>query len=622
MKRTSIKIVGEQGMGLVSVGAIVTKALKRMGFYVHTDREYMSLIKGGHSAYQVDFDDENLNCLSSDIDVVMALDAIGLQNYTHTVKEGGTVVHGFERHKALRDLKKTAEERKVKILYMPSRQLSYDHGGNALMANMVVLGMLWKVLGFDLDKLREEVEHRFSKKPDLLKIDLELIEVGYAAEGLEIEPMELPRPGSVPDKLLVSGTPALGMGVYHAGVRCYFGYPMTPATGLLTYLAAKAHETGMVVRQIEDEISVAQMTLGAMHMGTRALCGTSGGGFDLMTETVSLAGITEIPLVIIIAQRPGPATGLPTWTCDADLNLAIHGGHGEFPRIVVAVSDPVSCFELIQHAFNYAEEWQVPVIVLTSRTVNDSETMVDKFEQEKIEIKRGLVTGNSELGKLVSTDRFEITDSGVSKRWIPGSSEAVYFANGDEHKEDGSLTEEAEPASAMIMKRNKKMTGILEALPEPLLFGPKTADVSVVGWGSVKGVMLDAMKELSGAPSDPSVATPKGLRSTSPPFDSATLRSGQALERGEKNGDEKSISVNYLHFEYVWPIRTERLKRFFEENEKVCMVELNLGSQLGKMIEGELRVDFFDKLLKWDGRPYFLEEVVSFMREIYGRKVG
>jgi len=597
MKRTTLKIAGESGMGLVSVGTILIKTLKDLGFYINMDREYPSLIKGGHSNLQIDFDDEPLHCLSTTIDVVMALDKAGLEAYVKTIREGGILVHGYERRELLQELEEDAAKRNVKLIYLPARQIAYSFGGNELMVNMVLLGMMWRVLGFDLDPLENSVKEQFADKPKLLAIDLKCVKAGYEGEfegevkksvgaakehvkyEIDFPNLQVPLPAEKPETILVDGNLSVALGAIQCGVRAYYAYPMSPSSSILTHLANFANETGMLVKQAEDEITSVQMAIGSMHMGTRAMCGTSGGGYDLMTESVSLAGMIECPLVVVLAQRPGPATGLPTWTGQGDLNLAVYSAHGEFARIVMAVSDPTSCYELIQHAMNYAEEYQVPVIFLTEKVICETQMTVPHFEHAKIPIKRGLVTGD-DIEQLTHSDRFKITDDGISKRWVPGTTKTFYFANGDEHKEDGSLTEEADEAAAMYAKRMRKLQTIEDALPEPEIYGAAAgAQISFVGWGSTKGTMIDVIKEC------------------------------------EKLG----IQVNYLHYEYVYPLKVDRLKTFIEENDNVCLIEGNYLGQLGELIKAKLQehgvlFNFAERFLKYDGRPFFLEETIEFVK--------
>lgn len=564
-------------MGLLSVGNIISKTLKGMGFYVNSDREYPSLIKGGHSYVQIDFSQDPIHSLSTQVDVGIALDRAGLLESLNVVKEGGTLVHGFERHHLISDLEKRAKKRKIQLMYLPARQIAYSLGGNEIMVNMVLLGLLWRVLGFELNGLEKEITRQFASKPKLLEIDLKCVKAGYNKEGVfPVETLHCNVPtGKTPKTILVNGNLAIALGALHAGVRAYYAYPMSPASSILTYMSEFANEAGILVKQAEDEITAAQMALGSMFMGTRAMTATSGGGFDLMTETVSLAGMTETPLIIVIAQRPGPATGLPTWTAQADLNMAIHSGHGEFARVVVAVSDPLSCFELTQHALNLAEEFQVPVILLTEKTIAETQVTVPMFEQGKIRIRRGLVTGHEALKNLKPSDRFKLTESGLSKRWIPGSSHVHYYGNGDEHNEDGTLTEEAEPCKAMYAKRMRKLTLIEESLPDAEILGlEKKADISFIGWGSSKNAILDTINNL----------------------------------------EDKGIKVNYLHYSYVWPLKVDKVKAFFKNNKNVHLIEGNYQGQLGDMIEAKTGLKFKGRLLKYNGRPFYVEDVMQYIK--------
>jgi 2-oxoglutarate ferredoxin oxidoreductase subunit alpha len=576
MERTSIKISGQSGKGLLSSGMIITRALRDMGFHLTSEREYPSLIEGGHSNVQIDFGTKKINSLTEEVDVVVALDRSGLLTHIDNIKKGGILIHGYERHEMIPELKKRAKKRNIKVLYLPGREIAKKQGGSVLMVNMVLLGLLWKVLGFNPDELEGEVKQQFASKPKLLKIDLKCIDAGYKAEQIDKVPqLKIKQPKKKPDTILIDGTRAISLGAVQAGVRNYYMYPMSPTSGILSYLAEKYHDTGMLVKQAEDEITAVQMTIGSMHAGSRALVATSGGGYDLMTESISLSGLTETPLVVIIGQRPGPATGLPTWTSQGDLNLAINAGHGEFPRVVIACSDPTSSYELIQHAFNIAEEYQSTVIVLTSKSVLETFQTVDTFKQGKIPIKRGLVTKKSELEKLKSEDRYKITKSGVSKRWIPGSCKAYYYANGDEHWVDGKITEDSKPVSEMYEKRMRKEITIKKSLPDPVIYGPKKdADISFIGWGGTKNVMLDIIEY-------------------------------------EKEND---IKVNYLHFDYIWPLRDKVLNKFFVDNKNVCLIEGNYRGQLGDLVEKATCKKFKGKLLKYDGRPFFFEEVHKYVK--------
>lgn len=569
MSRVRLKIVGQSGAGLLSVGEIVTKSLSAMGFDVVADREYPSLIKGGHSCFSIDFSVEDIFALDGGVDVMMAIDKQSLEAYYGDLKDGGVLVHGYERTFGIKNILEELEGRDVKVVYLPGRQTALSVGGNVLMQNIVLTGMLWKVLGLPYEYVKAAVEKKFASKPKLLALDLKCLEAGY--EGVE-KMIEVEVPTKKHNKILIDGNHAIALSAVHCGVRAFYAYPMSPASSILTHLAKMADKTGMLVKQAEDEMTAVQMAIGSMYMGTRSFTATSGGGFDLMTESVSLAGIVENPLVIVVAQRPGPGTGLPTWTMQGDLNLAMYSAHGEFPRVVIGVSEPSDCFELTQQAFNLAEVYQVPVILLTEKVIAESKYTVEKFEQGKIKIERGLVEGK-DLKNLKCEDRYRVDCDGVSKRWVPGSSEAYYFANGDEHWESGELNEDADKAAAMQEKRMKKVKLIEAALPEPVMYGEKDADISFIGWGSSKNVMNDVIMEAA----------------------------------------KEGVKVNYLHYSYVMPFKAEAAVKFFEDNKKVCLIENNFTGQFGDLVEAKTSKKFEERLLKYDGRPFFTQDVLKFI---------
>ncbi len=371
---------------------------------------------------------------------------------------------------------------------------------------------------------------------------------------------------------MLTGSQAMGLGVVHAGCRLYAGYPMTPSSPLLTYIAEIQNETGMAIKQAEDEITAIQFVSGAMHMGTRAMTGTSGGGFDLMTETLSLNGIIENPCVVLLAQRPGPATGLPTWTAQGDLMLAIYGGHGEFARCVISVSDSDDSFALMNEAFNIAEQYQTPVIVMTDKHIAEGIYTQAPYKG-KAQIKRGrLVTKPAELRKLKSSDRYDPTaKDGISARWLPGNEAATYVAQGDEHRADGSVDEGAANAVAQMDKRLKKMVAMKKSLPEPELIGHSSPDLLVIGWGSTKSAIEDVL--------------------------------------GSESLKKKKIG--YLHYRYLWPMKTDRLTKLMKKAKKVVLIEGNATAQLGMLIRQETGVDIDDKILKYDGRPFFFNELLK-----------
>jgi 2-oxoglutarate ferredoxin oxidoreductase subunit alpha len=332
-------------------------------------------------------------------------------------------------------------------------------------------------------------------------------------------------------------------------------------------MGENAKETGILVKQAENEITAVQMAMGSMYMGTRALVATSGGGFDLMSETISCAGISETPLVVILSQRTGAATGLPTWTGASDLNVALKASHGEFPRVVIATSDARTSYTLIQKALNIAEVYQLPVILLMEKQI--SESIFNFKEMPKVlQIERGLLENTSQ-----ETERYQITDIGISPRWTPSKEKKPYLANSDEHSEDSSSIEDSKGTIEMTSKRLRKLETLSKELPEPTLYGDKNPDLVFVGWGSVKNAVLDAIEI-----------------------------------------DKDSRKIGYLHYEYISPLKTERLEELIAENKRLVLVENNQTGQLGNYIKENIGYEFKEKLLKYDGRPFFVEDILDFLK--------
>ena len=572
MQRLKIRIVGHSGYGgLLSTGAIIAKGLERLGFYVVSDREYNSLIKGGFACQTINACRRPIRSLSKVPDILVALDKPNLEHYIDTLRDGGTLVHGYVPERGIADILEGAKARGINVVGLDAVAVTDEVGGTHRMKNTVLIGMVWKALGLPIEGINEEIKQQFARKPQVIPPNLKCVKIGYERSETHL-PVKLPETDH--GYAFMDGNYAMTLGAIHAGVRAYYAYPMSPSSHLLSNMAKHAKEFGYVVKQAEDEITVANLALGSMHAGTRALCATSGGGFDLMTETVSLSGIIETPFVCVLFQRPGPATGLPTWTGQGDLNLAMYAGHGEFARMVIAVSDPTDHFELIQHALNYAEEYQIPVIVLSDKVSAEQYQSIEPLQQGTIPIKRGLVP-EAELKNLENKDRYRLTESGLSKRWLPGSCEAYYFANGDEHNEEGIL-DETEAAGDMYAKRVRKLELVAENTPEPEVYGePSGAAISFVGWGSTKGPVLDAIDEFA----------------------------------------QQGVKVNYLHYSYLWPLKTDRLDQFFADNPNVHLAEGNYLGQLGNLIQQQTNHHFAGRLLKWNGRPFFTEDLEAYINK-------
>ncbi len=582
MNRISLKIVGASGQGINSIGEILAKGLKRSGYCVFGYREYPSLIKGGHASYQLDCSDEHIESTETKVNVLITLNHHGLELNLHDLKDGSFIVHSVADWKFSADGQSLLTKKNVTVVYLPVDDVLKRLNAKPILGNVLIAAFVWSACGQDKELLKQLVGGRFAKKKDLLEANMQCIEEGFAVREKNFASMSVtfPAPNAQwKDRLLITGSQAMGLGAIHAGVRFYAGYPMTPSSPLLSFIADLQNKTGMVIKQAEDEITAAQMVSGAMYMGTRALTATSGGGFDLMSETVSLNGLIENPTVFVLAQRPGPATGLPTWTAQGDLLMSINTAHGEFTRCVLSVSDSQDAFDLMPVAFNLAEKYQISVIILTDKQIAEALYTQAPFDQSKATIERGLVTDPKKLAKLTSADRYDpAAKDGVSPRWLPGTEAATYCAQGDEHSPDGSVNESAANARLQTEKRMKKMQALEKSLPEPELYGAisrqpsavSDVDILLVGWGSTKSTVLDVLRH-------PSLAA----------------------------------RCAYLHYTYMWPLRTEKLEMLAKKAKKVMLIEQNFQGQLGILIRQQCGLDIQDKILKYDGRPFFYDELLK-----------
>ncbi len=577
-ERISIKVSGESGQGINTIGELLADSIKAAGYKLFGYREYPSLIRGGYASYQIDFSDSDLRASSKSCDVLLSLSRVSLHKYLKDLHIGGTLIHPFAKLEFSDEEVKFIKDNDIDVVYVDAFTISEEIGGTKIFANIILAGVTWKLLGFSAVEMQGAINKKFGTSPKYLPLDLKAFEAGFGFDPGDVKAFKIDfkKEKGWSDSAILTGNAGIVLGSVAAGTRIYYGYPMTPSSSILSYHADFYKETGVIVKQAEDEITAIQMAIGSMFMGTRALVATSGGGFDLMTESISLAGMTETPVVCLIGQRPGPATGLPTWTSAGDLNLAVYAGHGEFPRCVIAASDIESAYLSVQHAFNIAEKYQIPVLLLTDKQIAEALYNIKEFP-ESVEIERHLVHESS-LAKLQASDRYKITHSGLSDRWLPGSAEATFVGNSDEHLEDGSLTEEAAESQAMMEKRMRKLETLQNEIPEPEFFGDEDADVIFVGWGSVKGAILDT-KEL--------------------------------LDKVNSK-----IKIGYLHFEYIYPLKIESFKNIAKKAKRLVLIENNSLGQLGNLITQNTSYSFKDRLLKYDGRPFFIEDILDYLKTL------
>lgn len=569
-------IAGEQGMWLASAGDIILDALAHMWYRARVDREFNSLIKFGETKVSIRFWTEQVYGSSTTYDFGVGVGKTWLKKAMNEVREGSILIHNFERWKeAFPTLEDDMQAKNITLLYIPTRELIHKMNLHHMFENTFVIWAIAHVLWISHETIESALHARYGKKEKLRKANQWCLKRWYDTIKkalFTLSPLVKGGAGGI-NKILLDGNTALALWALHAWMRCYYAYPMSPSTSILSYLAKTADKTWITIKQAEDEITAVQLTIWSMYAWARAMTATSWWWFDLMTETISLSGITEVPLVCTIVQRPGPGTWLPTRTAQWDLLLAVYSWHGEFARIVIAVSDQLSAYELTQHAFNLAEQFQVPVILLSEKVIAESRRMIPEFKQGTIPVIRNLVTDPQELKDLQSTDRYKLTESWVSKRRLPGTSETIFFCNGDEHKEDGTLDESVESAH-MIMKRIKKKKAILEILPEPVTYGNPEASISFVWWGSTKNAVLDCINNWA--------------------------------------------DINYLHYDYVFPLKTQQLKQFITDNSHVCIIENNATGQLQQLIQKEW-ITIEHTFFKWNGRQFYVEDILEYIEK---QKIG
>jgi 2-oxoglutarate ferredoxin oxidoreductase subunit alpha len=593
MPRVSLKIVGASGQGINSIGAIVAKGLKRSGYCVFGYREYPSLIKGGHASYQLDISNQPIRSTETKVNVLVALNHNGLEQNIGELKQGGIVLHVTPGWQFPEQHQKLIVERGLRVICFPVDDILNRLGARAILSNVLLTAFVWSMLGQAIDVIKTLVGETFAKKKALLELNMRCLDEGYSFADPEQGPLSvaLPQPDeSFASHLLITGSQAMGLGALHAGVRLYAGYPMTPSSPLLSFIAGLENKTHIVVKQAEDEITAAQIVSGAMYMGTRALTATSGVGFDLMSETLSLNAMIENPTVFVLAQRPGPATGLPTWTAQGGLLQATSCSAGEFARCVIAVSNSQDAFDLMPVAFNLAERYQISVIVLTDKQIAEALYTQPPYDPEKAEIDRGrLVSDPEKLKLLKSSDRFNPhAHGGVSLRWLPGSDAATYCAQADEHDSTGGVDESSVNTRLQMEKRLRKFDGLKAGLPEPRL-SVVGGDEKTAGW-----ISQDDEIEL--------LAIGWGS-------------SGDAFQDVMCSDELRERKIAYLHYTYLWPLRTGILQKLAKRSKRIVLVEQNYQGQLGMLIRMECGLDIPDRILKYDGRPFFYDELLSSVME-------
>lgn len=547
----NILIGGSAGQGMDTVSDFLEKALKKKGFYVFSNKDYMSRVRGGHNYTQIRFGaSEPIYSHKNELDLILALDENTAISHIKDLKEDGKII--------VDESIKFDDKRALKLpLLKTATTLGISRGFTSVAAGAI---LKYFSLHDDVDelfskKLKEPIR---SKNIEAMHLGYDLLDSKYVLKGKDLS-----------NHILINGNNAIALGAIAGGLDFYSAYPMTPATSVMTYLSKKQKDVGIVVDQAEDEISAINFAIGASYAGARSMTGSSGGGFSLMVESLGFAGIAEIPLVVIDSQRPGPATGLPTRTEQSDLSFILTASHGEFPRIVLCARNAEDAFTQTIKALNLADKYQTVVFLLTDQYTADSNVTIPMYNLNKVKIERHILS-EEDIVPSEEYKRYKVTESGISKRLIPGKSkDQVVIVDSDEHTESGHITEAAEVRNAQMEKRFRKFTSIKDDLDEPEYFGDEDIDILLVGWGSTYGALKDAVNLLN----------------------------------------DKGIKTGALSFGDIYPLPKKKLIKYKNKAKKIINVEQNFTGQLGKLITQETGILMDSSILKYDGRQIIGSEI-------------
>jgi 2-oxoglutarate ferredoxin oxidoreductase subunit alpha len=617
---------GPQGSGVDSAANIFGRACGYGGLYVYGRREYHSNIKGLHSYFHLRVSKREVSANVNDVDLLAAFDAETVVRHINEVVSGGGIIVDKDQIDAkifgipslsrefkdefrqfldkkgwgdsLRDVLSEVEKTGVRVFQVPYMDLLKEVASKlgieqlskvTRMINVLTLGVSFGLLDYDASLVEKAITAIFAEKPKVVNMNILALRTAYNYSqqtfhnklGHKLEKIE-----TTEKRIFLSGNQAVALGKVLGGCRVQTYYPITPAADESEYL--ESHEIiktttddgkgAVVVIQTEDEIAAINMASGATLTGARAATSTSGPGFSLMVEGLSWAGNNEVPVVITYYQRGAPSTGLPTRHGQDDLRFAVHAGHGEFPRVVLASGDIRECFYDAAAAFNYAEKYQLPVIHLIDKALGNSSQTYPFFDSTQFKIQRGDILDETKL-QNVEYKRFRFTENGVSPRVFLGTKNGIHWYTGDEHNEFGHISEESTNRTMMVEKRMKKLETVDKEVPieeKVSFFGDKGAKNMIVSWGSPKGAILEALQTLSG----------------------------------------EGFSLGFLQIRMVHPLPKEYVTHVLRNAEKIIDVEMNYSGQLGGIITEKTRIPMNFRVLKYNGRPMTTTEVYGALKRI------
>lgn len=570
---------GEAGDGVFAVSDMLALMFARAGLEILTTQTYSSRIRGGHINASVRIGERELHSQGDELDMLIALDLETVELHRKNIQDGGIVLYDNSQGEVdLSDL----EQRQVTIFPIPARKIAREKLSAPIMKNIVMTGAALASVDFDaeFEFLGGLIRERFLSKGE--KIVAKNMEAAAAGRELILQ-MNKPKRHKMEKrqrarKMLLQGSDAVAFGALTAGCRFMASYPITPASDIMEYLVAKFPKYNGVMVQAEDELAAINMAIGAAYSGTRALAASSGPGIALMIEALGLAAVTETPLVVVDVQRCGPSTGMPTRMEQADLDLLVYGAHGEIPRIVLAPSDIEECFYHTIRAFNLAEKYQCPVIVATDQYLSQSQRTTWPFDLSKVSVDRGWLVKDEDLANLDGPfRRYLITDRGISPRAIPSQEGTIFKTTGVEHVESGNATENPDARVRMMRKRFSKLdTFRKEDMLPPKIYGNPESDITLVGWGSTKGVILEVMERFKHA-------------------DGLDLKLMQLLD--------------------LWPFPAQAVTALLQASRQIIVVENNFTGQMANLIRQETGIAC-TKMVKYNGAPFSPKELYQRLKEL------
>lgn len=578
-----VRIGGEAGFGIKAAGQTLARSFAGAGLETFDLTEYPSLIRGGHNNYLLRVSSEPVYSHVEPVDVLVCLNRETLDLHVAELVEGGAVIFDPD------DFDADAVPQRLRAVPVPLMAFAREAGGK-IMRNVVALGSVLALVDFPLDPLVDSLRAQFAHKaPEIAESNAKAAQMGYDAARAACPdfPIRLAPVAGAEPRMLVDGNEAVGMGALAAGIGLYAAYPMTPASSILHFMAAHEREYGVVVKHTEDELAAMNMVVGAAFGGARAMCASAGGGFALMVEAFGMAGVSEAAVVVGVLTRPGPATGLPTWTEQSDLRYVIHAAQGEFPRVVLAPGDREDAFHLTWQAFNLADRLQTPVVILGDSYLSDNRQSVPPFDLSKVSIDRGkLVTEGDVADHPEALDedgrylRYKVTEDGVSLRVLPGVTGARQLGNSYEHDEYGwgAAGEAADQRQAQNDKRMRKMELAATLAPPPAYFGvpPGEADIGLLFFGTTKGPAREAARML----------------------------------------EREGVKAALMQVVTVWPFPAEEVAAFLETVPKTMIVEGNHTGQLEGLVRQECLLGVEHRLHRTDGRPFSPEQIVRAVKEV------